>query len=50
MSAQDVEMAQDFWAEAGCSDNEDFGFQSWMISRRTAITTASVRSAAPNFS
>jgi hypothetical protein len=40
MPAKDVEMAQDFWAEVGCSDKEDFGFQSWMIPRRTAIAIA----------
>jgi hypothetical protein len=37
-------------SHSGWSDNQDFGFQSRMIPRRTAIATACARSAAPGFS
>ena len=50
MQAGESEMAQDFGTGSVWSDNQDFGFQSCMIPRRTAIATACVRSAAPSFS
>ena len=50
MSARESGMAQDFGSGDVWSDNQDFGFQSCMIPRRTAIATACVRSMAPSFS
>ena len=50
MSAVENEMAQDFGIGDVWPDDQEFGFHSWMIPRRTAIATACVRSLAPSFS
>jgi len=48
--SREGEMAQDFGSGGDGADGQAYGFQSWMIPRRTAIATACVRSLAPSFS